>query len=276
MKRDLKYFFVLILLFLSTISSLFSQVSVPDTNDTDSLGLNDTAYFSVQNSLQIENQQLQIYFYHINALLEFQAVQLRRYRSFIFILIGAIALIFTFLMLKRVSKRFERNVKLVMVKKQEGMPAAILKTLMQYWDLKIPIKTLEQRFETEKEGPPLLNDFVEAVESLGIECHVIKSSLNELSQATEIPVMVLFNNHMAILYKTKKQKLMLADPFYGYLEMEPYYFANSWFTDKTKEKGVFVALIANKLHDKKYRKISEKLSQLEKLDKRSWRNYPLY
>lgn len=275
MKHYLKPLFTIILF---TIVGIYGTAQT----DLDSLYGPDTGYIedeltqALRDSLIIENKELQIYFYHVNALMEYQAFQIKQYRSIIYFLLGAIALIITILLLKKVSKKYERNVKLTKVKKQEMVPASVLKTILLFWKVKDPLKNIAPKFEIKEGEVADLKKFMEVSETYNLSTELLKITIKDLVSLLEFPIIVMFQNHMAILYRAKGQKLMLADPYYGYLEMDPYYFANNWFIDKEKELGVAIAIYENKVTDKKIVKWTERLEKMSKLEKRFWKNYHLW
>jgi len=266
-----KYLKPIIFLFILTIPlKLSSNSSTFDTQFVDS----DSVF---ADTISLAEKEFQIYYYHLNALLEYQEYQIARYKTIIYVLTGIIAIILTLIVLNLISKRYEKSFHLIKSKKMELVPATTLKMIFNHWKIKDSIKSIQQKLLHNNGNDELnLSDFIRTADAYGFECFVVKSRMKEMPELLHIPFVALFPNHMAIVYKIKKERIMIADAFYGYLELKPYYFVNNWLSDKSKETGVFVALLPGKVNNKKNRKIREKLVPMKKYDKRYWKQHNLY
>ena len=262
-------------LFLLIFITKIFTISVYAGNGVSDSAIGDTTELSVYDVSRYENKELQIYLYHVNALLEYQEHQIRKYESVIYVLIGVIALIITIIVLNKVSKKYEKSFKVIRAKKYDMVPAAVLMMIFKHWNIKESYKVLQHKFTKEAGEDMVLDDFLEAGSNYGIDFFTVKGNLQELISCLEVPVIVLFNNHMAVLYKTKKQRIFIADPYYGYIELNPYYFVNNWFADKSKEIGEFIVPIPGKIQNKSTRGLLEHVSGLKKLEKRQWKQYKL-
>ncbi len=249
--------FTILIVLLSTIG-LNASDSIPDY-------LLDSSY--VDTTMSVE-QELQTYLYHLNVVVEFQNYQIARQQLIIMILSGILILFITIIIIRWLSRRFERSIRLFKVKKHEQAPASTLKSIFNFWKVKDSLKSIQQKLLLDEGETVSFDKMLEVASAYGMEVHVLKGTINDLLSCLTYPVIAIFHNHISIVYKTKKDKLFIADSFYGHLHLTPYYFANNWFTDAKNENGVFVAMIPGKERGRKVEKYRIKLAEMENVDKR--------
>lgn len=145
-----------------------------------------------------------------------------------------------------------------------------------YYGRKISYKKVLKLSSLEnKEQAMSLEDLSNAAEKTGLDCKVFKADLGMLYNEIRFPAIVYFPNHMAVLYGIKNDHFYLSDPYHGYIKLNTYYFATSWFTDNKNLKGIVLQLFPLKTARKSLRKKLdlERFSKLKSMDKRYWKDY---
>ena len=263
---------LIFLLVIISYSLFFNQLKGEDSIQSTV----DSSYVNDCDTVLYNNKELQIYFYHVKAMLEFQEMKIYRYESIIKILLGLIAIILTIIILRQISKRKEHSFKLIKPKKPEFTAASTVKMIFNYWNISDTITNINQNLNKNDENEILLNDIVALFHNYGFECYVIKGGLQDLAGILDVPAIAVFLNHSSVIYKYKKDKIYIADAYYGYLELNNYYFVNNWFIDKKDEKGIFILPVSAQVQNKKSRKLHEKANSLPQLEKRYWKQYRVF
>ena len=112
-------------------------------------------------------------------------------------------------------------------------------------------------------------------DNLGFDLKVVKADLGEIYRELDLPVLLYMPNHMAVLFEIKNNLFYLSDPYYGYLKLNLYYFATSWFIDQKNLKGVAIQLYPlKKVKASMNRRLNlEKFSHLRQMERKTWKNY---
>ena len=220
-------------------------------------------------------KEYQIHYYHLRALLEYQEMLISKYLFIIYLLSGILFIIMVYIILKYVSGKYIHSFKLYKCKKSEMVPAVSLRMILRYWNIKVNNKSLYQAYTEKNKNEMSVDDLVSLASVFKLRGYVIKTGLKDLLKI-KFPVLVYYHNHIAIIYKIKNQKIYIADPFYGYLIMDPYYFVNSWYLERDNEKGIAVAFIPDNNMDKKLVSLSTTIESFDKPDKRQLKQLVLY
>lgn len=120
-----------------------------------------------------------------------------------------------------------------------------------------------------------IEDLAVISDSLGFDVRVVKISLGELYQDPDLPLILYMPNHMSVLYAIKRDMFYLSDPYYGYLKLNPFYFAASWFIDDNNMKGIAIQLypLKNVKSSINRRLNLEKFTRLKSWNRQNWKNY---
>jgi hypothetical protein len=119
-----------------------------------------------------------------------------------------------------------------------------------------------------------IEDLAVISDSLGFNIRVVKISLGELYRDPELPLILYMPNHMSVLYSIKNDLFYLSDPYYGYLKLNPLYFAASWFIDDKNMKGIAIQLYPlKKVKNSINRRLNlEKFTRLTSWNRQYWKN----
>ena len=120
-----------------------------------------------------------------------------------------------------------------------------------------------------------IENLVAISDSLGFDMKVVKADLSELYNNLDLPLILYMPNHMSVIYVIKNDMFYLSDPYYGYLKLNPFYFAASWFVDDKNLKGIAIQLFPlKKVKNSVNRRLNlEKFSRLKAWDRKNWKNY---
>ncbi len=120
-----------------------------------------------------------------------------------------------------------------------------------------------------------IEDLAAISDSFGFDIRVVKISLGELYQNPDLPLMLYLPNHMSVLFAIKNDMFYLSDPYYGYLKLNPFYFASSWFIDDKNMKGIAIQLypLKNVKSSINRRLNLEKFTRLKSWSRQNWKNF---
>lgn len=209
-----------------------------------------------------------------NELLEYSLIRSRKIISVLFILLLALSLIF----IRLVSKRTLLAGFPYFRQKKRYQPGIVCLQMMfkYYFGKRVTYRNIIKNSGFENSPNTLtIEDMAVLANSLGFDVKVVKADFAELHQDMQLPVMVYLPNHMAVLYAIKNNFFYLSDPYYGYLKLNLFYFANSWFVDDKNLKGIAMQLfpLKNAKSSINKRLNLEKFSLLKSIDKKSWKSY---
>lgn len=256
---------VLLTIIIISACNVFCQDSTFFSNDT-LISVNNDSLVQSDSLIQVL-KEYKIFYYHTTALIEYQEMMLQKYQYIIYSLSGLLFILLVYLFLRFYSRRFVHNFKLFKCKKSEMVPAACMKMILKHWNIRSSMKLLHQQYIVQDNNEIDLEEILKIAAAHHLNSFTLKLDLRTLFEI-QIPVLVCYDNHMAIVYKFRNEKIHIADPFYGYIKMDPYYFVNSWYTNKNKERGVGVAFLPDNNMDKKIISLATKLDSLEKVDKK--------
>ena len=120
-----------------------------------------------------------------------------------------------------------------------------------------------------------IEDLATISDSLGFDMKVVKTDLGGLYHELDLPLILYMPNHMSVIYSIKNDKFCLSDPYYGYVKLNPFYFAASWFVDDKNLKGIAIQLFPlRKVKNAVNRRLDlEKFSRLKSWDRKNWKSY---
>lgn len=276
---DLMKRFIQTCIFLVTVAAAYSNPS-PDSlkgaGDTTRFELSqetaiskaqvdslERAYYIVLHSLRLQNEQL-----------ERAVVRSGRIIAVLFIVLVALGIMITLL-----SSRRTYFASFPYFRQKKGyQPGIVCLQMMHkyYYGKRVNYKSIVKNSALEGNPNELtLEDMVALSGSLGFDARVVRADLGEVYQQLRLPVIVYMPNHMAVLYALKDGFFHLSDPYYGFVKLNHYYFATSWFVDEKSLKGIAIQLFPqNKARNSVVRKLSpDRFNALKSIDKKSLKNY---
>ncbi len=261
-----------------------SGIYAQDVPEGDSLGMVDTTSQGVSvDSMQISyskdslQKTYSVILYHLrsqNEQLELSLIKSRRIIAVLFILLLILCLFLILLISKKtlfISFPHFRQ-------KKGYQPGIVCLQMMHkfYYGKRISHRSMIKNSPLEQNQNFLTIEELAVVSgSLGFEMKVVKADLGELYNLLDLPLMLYMPNHMSVLYAIKNDMFHLSDPYYGYLKLNPFYFAASWFVDDKNMKGIAIQLFPlKKVKNSVNRRLNlEKFSRLKSWDRKNWKNY---
>lgn len=108
--------------------------------------------------------------------------------------------------------------------------ATCLRMVARHYGKSYPASFLRERCHTTREGVSMLG-ISDAAESIGFRTSGIKSSFEQLCSDVPLPCIVHWNqNHFAVVYDIKREKIHVADPAVGLLKYDKETFLKSWLS----------------------------------------------
>lgn len=281
----MKYFVILSFLFC-VIHHVIGNNKIQEQNvfPVDSLTIIDTTLQKVSgDSLQVHYLQdslqknYNILLFHLrseNERLELSLIQSRRIIAVLFVLILICCLVFITLISKRTLFRSFTHFR----QKKGYQPGIVCLQMMHkyYYKKRITYKSIVKNTPLDQNQNILTIDDLAAIsDSLGFDMKVVKTDLSVLYNELDLPLILYMPNHMSVIYAIKNDMFYLSDPYYGYLKLNPFYFAASWFVDDKNLKGIAIQLFPlKKVKNVVNRRLNlEKFSRLKSWDRKNWKNY---
>lgn len=119
-----------------------------------------------------------------------------------------------------------------------------LQMISKHYGKNYSLQQLRSNSFISREGVSLLG-INEAAESIGFRTLGVKISFNKLVEEAPLPCIVHWNqNHFAVVYKTRKNKIFVADPAGGLITYSTEEFKKSWLStvDNGQQTGVALLL----------------------------------
>lgn len=108
--------------------------------------------------------------------------------------------------------------------------ATCLRMIAKFYGKPYSAAFLRERCHTSREGVSML-DISDAAESIGFRTSGVRISFDQLYNEVQLPCIVHWNqNHFAVVYEIKKDKVYMADPAVGLLEYDKQSFLKSWLS----------------------------------------------
>lgn len=108
--------------------------------------------------------------------------------------------------------------------------ATCLRMIAKFYGKSYSAVFLRERCHTTREGVSMLN-ISDAAESIGFRTSGVKLSFDRLKEDVQLPCIVHWNqNHFAVVYEIKKDKVHVADPAIGLLKYDKQAFLKSWLS----------------------------------------------
>ncbi len=118
-----------------------------------------------------------------------------------------------------------------------------LRMIAKYYGKIIPLQKLREAAELGKEGVNLLG-ISAAAEVTGFRSHCLKLTYEVLVNDATHPVILHWNqNHFVVLFKVRKNGLLIADPARGIIKCTQEEFKSHWICDSVEGKPVGIALL---------------------------------
>ena len=279
-------YFVAVCYFLFVVYHVSGNINMQDEHlsATDSLTALDTTKpevsmdslkaLYVRDSLQKNYSMILFHLRSENEQLELSLIESRRIIAVLFVLLLILVLILMLLISgKALFTSFPH------FKQRRGYQPAIVCLQMlckYYYRKKVSYKSVIRNSPLEQNQNLLTIEDLDAIsDSLGFEMKVLKVDLGELYNELDLPLMLYMPNHMSVIYALKNDMFYLSDPYYGYLKLNPFYFAASWFVDDKNLKGIAIQLFPlKKVKNSVNRRLNlEKFSRLKSWDRKNWKNY---
>ncbi len=276
---------------LCFLVSIFVSVEVIATNDknkdaieVNNLNNSDTASSaaltdSLKTDIQVDslNRDYSIILFHLrsqNELYESSLIQSRRTIAVLTALLLVLVLIIILILSRKTLYKSFPHFR----QKKNYQPGIVCLQMMYkyYYRKKITYNRIIKNSPLEKSPNELtIEDLAVIADNLGFDIKVVKADLGEIYKNLDLPLILYMPNHMAVLYGIKNNLFNLSDPYYGYLKLNLYYFATSWFVDQKNLKGIAIQLYPlKKVKTSINRRLNlEKFSKLKLMDRKSWKNY---
>jgi hypothetical protein len=279
-------YFVILWFFYLVVYHVSGNEKIPEQNvitgdsltafDTTSrdVSIDSVRALYIRDSLQ---KNYSVILYHLrseNEQLEFSLIKSRRTIAVLFVLLLILCLLLILLISgKTLFSSFPH------FKQKRGYQPAIVCLQMiykYYYRKKISYKSVIKNTPLDQNQNFLsIEDLAAISDSLGFNMKVLKADLGELYNELDLPLMLYMPNHMSVIYAIKNDMFYLSDPYYGYLKLNPFYFATSWFVDDKNLKGIAIQLFPlKKVKNSVNRRLNlEKFSRLKSWDRKNWKNY---
>ena len=279
-------YFVILCFFFCVIHNVIGNIRIPEQNVSpdDSLAIADTTSPEVsgdslqalylKDSLQKNYSVLLFHLRSENEQLELSLIQSRRIIAILFVLLLVLCLVFIIMISKKTL-----FISFPHFRQKKGYQPGIVCLQMihkYYYRKKISYKSVIKNSPLEQNQNLLtIEDLAAISDSLGFDIRVVKTDLSELYNELDLPLILYMPNHMSVIYAIKNDMFYLSDPYYGYLKLNPFYFAASWFVDDKNLKGLAIQLFPlKKVKNAVNRRLNlEKFSRLKSWDRKNWKNY---
>jgi predicted double-glycine peptidase len=281
----MKYFVILCFLFCAIHHVTGNnKIQEQDEFPADSLTITDTALQKDSgDSLRVHyhrdslQKNYNILLFHLrseNERLELALIQSRRIIAVLFVLMMICCLIFVALISKRTLFRSFTHFR----QKKGYQPGIVCLQMMHkyYYKKRITYKSIVKNTPLDQNQSVLtIEDLAAISDSLGFDMKVVKADLSMLYNKLDLPLILYMSNHMSVIYAIKNDMFYLSDPYYGYLKLNPFYFAASWFVDDRNLKGIAIQLYPlKKVKNAVNRRLDlERFSRLKSWDRKNWKNY---
>jgi ATP-binding cassette subfamily B protein len=140
---------------------------------------------------------------------------------------------------------------------------ACLRMIAKYYGKSYSIETLRELCFIDREGVSLAG-LSNAAETIHLKTQAVLISFEQLLQEVPLPCIVHWQqNHFVVVYKTNKEKIFIADPAVGLIDLSHQDFTNGWVSTVSKNtpEGVCFMLEPTVEFD---------LAEDEAIDKQSW------
>ena len=118
-----------------------------------------------------------------------------------------------------------------------------LRMVAKHYGKNISLQTLREKAQIGKEGVNLLG-ISQAAEAIGFRTQSVKLTYKILTEDAKLPAILHWNqNHFVVLYKTKKKKLLIADPARGLITLSVSEFKTAWLSNKENGEEEGIALL---------------------------------
>lgn len=118
-----------------------------------------------------------------------------------------------------------------------------LRMVAKYYGKNYSLQYLRENCFITREGVSLLG-ISEAAEKIGLHTIGVSISFDTLVNEVNLPCIVHWNqNHFVVVYKIKRNKVYVADPAHGLLQIPINDFKKSWLSDIKNEEGNGICLL---------------------------------
>lgn len=279
-------YFVILCFFYFFVQNVIGNKILPEQDKSagDSLTAVDTAspdlsIDSIENLYVKDSlrKNYSVILYHLrseNEQLELSLIKSRRLIAILFVLL----LIFCLIVIMIISRKTLFTSFPHFSQKKGYQPGIVCLQMIHkfYYRKKISYRSVIKNTPLEQNQNLLtIEDLASISDSLGFDMKVVKADLGDLYHELDLPLILYMPNHMSVLYVIKNDMFYLSDPYYGYLKLNPFYFAASWFVDDKNLKGIAIQLFPlKKVKHSVNRGLNlEKFSRLKSWDRKNWKNY---
>jgi ATP-binding cassette subfamily B protein len=120
-----------------------------------------------------------------------------------------------------------------------------LKMIAKHYGRSISVEKLRRLSETTREGSNLKN-IADTAEKIGFRSLGVRISFNMLENDVPLPCLIHWNQrHFVVVYKIKKDKISIADPAHGLIDLTKSEFIQNWIgvdVDSKQEEGIALLL----------------------------------
>jgi ATP-binding cassette subfamily B protein len=114
--------------------------------------------------------------------------------------------------------------------------------ISKYHGRSVALETLRQRAQIGKEGVNLLG-LSDAAEQVGFRTQAVRIDFGSLIKKALLPCILHWNqNHFVVLYKVRRNKLLIADPARGIVDCSYKEFKSHWIVDPGEQLGIALLL----------------------------------
>lgn len=140
---------------------------------------------------------------------------------------------------------------------------ACLRMIAKYYGKSYSIETLRELCSIDREGVSLAG-LSDAAETIHLKSQAVLISIDQLLQEVKFPCIVHWQqNHFIVVYKSNKDKVFIADPAVGLIELSHQDFKNGWLSTVSKNTPEGVCLMLEPT-------VEFDLAEDETLNKQSW------
>lgn len=265
---------------LLCLNPLLSNNNIADTSNLNGFTGNDvyedTSLLKSDTS-SVQNN-LNAILYQLHSMMLEQQYSIKKYRA---IVIGMILLIsFLLIIIILFIKRHFYFPNFPFFRQKKGYHAGLvcLQMISKYFGNRISYRKIRKVAEVSESQEVLsLDDIADIADKTGLQIGVIKTDVRQLMSDIYLPVILYFQNHMAILHKITNEFIYLADPFYGFLKLKIYYFLSAWYAYDNNKKGIALLIRPLKFSKGKIKRVNKALSidfsRIKLLDKKYWKEF---
>ncbi len=118
---------------------------------------------------------------------------------------------------------------------------ACLKIISRYYGKFYSLHFLREKCGTTREGVSM-KDLSYAAEHIGLRSRTVRCTFKDLFEKVPFPSIVHWNsNHFVVVYKVKKERIYISDPYKGLISYTHKEFTNKWIP-KGQKKGVLMVI----------------------------------